>query len=328
MWPTLRRIAGGLVVLLVAITVNFALPRLAPGDPIEYSFGGEAQSLSTAELDQLRVEYGVDGSILEQYGRYLGDLAHGDLGTSISQSRPVLDVIWERLPWTAGLIGTSIVLSTVFGTMLGVYAAQRRGSRRDVGLVTSLLTADSMPAFWVGMILISLFAVRIGWLPSHGGRSLIPIDETWSQLVDIVIHAVLPVTALVVSRIGGTFLIARGSMLAVVSQPYISMAEAKGVPHRRIAYHHALRNALLPLSTMFTLSLGALISGSVVVETVFSYPGVGRTVFTAVTTRDYPLLQGTFLLLTVAVVVANFLGDLLYPLLDPRARRSTQAVGP
>lgn len=186
--------------------------------------------------------------------------------------------MWERLPWTAGLVGVSIVLSTVVGTMFGVYAAFRSGSRRDGAMTTTLLTVDSMPSFWVAMILIAVFSVRFGWFPSYGGRSLVDQGGALAQWFDIAKRMVLPAAALILSRVGSTFLLARGSMLTVVSQPYVAMAEAKGLSRRRVAYHHALRNALLPLSTMFALSLGALVSGAVVVETVFAYPGVGRTV--------------------------------------------------
>lgn len=325
MRPWLSRLAGGVVVLIVAATLNFALPRLAPGDPVEYVFGGETQDLTTEQLDALRTEYRVAGSPLEQYARYWSDLVRGDLGTSISHGRPVSDILWERLPWTAGLVGVSIVLSTVVGTMFGVYAAFRRGSRRDGAMTTTLLTVDSMPSFWVAMILIAVFSVRFGWFPSYGGRSLVDQGGAVAQWFDIAKRMVLPAAALILSRVGSTFLLARGSMLTVVSQPYVAMAEAKGLSRRRVAYHHALRNALLPLSTMFALSLGALVSGAVVVETVFAYPGVGRTVFEAVSKRDYPLLQGGFLLLTVAVVVTNLVADLVYPLLDPRARRPSGA---
>lgn len=318
--PSIGRIAQYLLVVWAACTLNFALPHLAPGDPIDYRFAGEANALSDEGREALRAEYGIDGPLVDQYGRYWADLAGGDLGTSLIHNRPVTDVLAARLPWTLALVGLAGLLSAVIGTVLGVLAAQRRGRRRDLALVSGLLALDAMPGFWVGMLLIAVFSVQLGWLPSFGA---VPLDGVGgiAWLVEVARRLVLPLATITLATVGGTFLLARASMAATLGQPYVLMAEAKGVPRRGIVYRHALRNALLPVSTNVLLGFGLLLSGAVVVETVFSYPGLGRVVYEAVIARDYPLLRGAFLFITLGVVIVNVLADVLYPLLDPRVRR-------
>ncbi|MGH9182300.1 MAG: ABC transporter permease [Acidimicrobiales bacterium] len=324
----LPRAAQYLLVLWAASTLNFLLPHMAPGDPVDYLFSGEASAaLPEESRRQLRADYGVDGSLLEQYGRYWASLATGDLGVSVRHSRPVTEVLLERLPWTLALVGIAGLTSALIGTLAGVAAAWRRGGRRDVGLVSGVLALDAMPGFWIGMLLISVFAVQLGWLPSFGAVPLSMDEGRIVWLVDVARRLVLPVATITLATLGGTFLLARASMLSTLGQPYILMAEAKGVPSRRIAYRHALRNALLPVATNVMLGFGVLLSGAVVVETVFSYPGLGRLVYDAVIERDYPLLRGAFLLLTLGVVAANLVADLCYPLLDPRVRRSGREQG-
>ncbi len=316
----LRR--GGQYVLVVwaAVTLNFALPHLAPGDPVEYLFSGDANALSAEGRDALRAEYGIDGPLVGQYTGYWAGVASADLGLSLRHNRPVTEVLLERLPWTLALVGIGTVVSAVVGTLAGATAAWRRRRRRDIGLVSALLVLDAMPGFWIGMILIATFAVELGWLPSFGAVPL-TAEGGLVWLTEVARRLVLPVATMALATLGSTFLLARASMLATLDQPYVLLAEAKGVPPRGIVYRHALRNALLPVSTNVMLSFGLLLSGAVVVETVFSYPGVGRLVYDAVIARDYPLLQGAFLLVTIGVVLANLAADLVYPLLDPRVRR-------
>ncbi len=315
----LARLGQYLLVLWVAATVNFVLPHLAPGDPTDY-LAGELNGLNEANRERLRAEYDLDGPLVSQYGRYWRALLHGDLGHSIRHGRPVAAVIAGRLPWTVLLVGTAAVLSTLLGVMAGIAAALRRGRRRDVGLVFGLLTLDAMPGFWTGMILIAIFSSHLRWLPSFGSVALDSAGGL-AWLGAVARRLVLPVMTIVLATVGATFLLTRASMLSVLDKPYMYMAEAKGLTPRAVIYHHALRNALLPVYTNLTLSLGLLLSGAVVVETVFSYPGIGRLVYEAVTARDYPVLRGAFLLITVGVVTANLIADLTYPLLDPRVRR-------
>ena len=319
------RLAQYALVLWIALTLNFALPRLAPGDPLDYLFGQEVLSLTPAQREQVLRELRLDRPVLEQYVGYFTGIVHGDLGRSVRYRAPVTDVLLDRLPWTLLLIVPALILKAIIGTVLGALAAWRRGSGRDLGLLGAMLALDSMPAFWTGMILISVFAVQLGWLPSFGAMPLGATGDTLTLAIEIGRRLILPVTTITLATVGAVFLLARASMLTTLGEEYVLMAQAKGLPERTVVLRHALRNALLPVYTSVTLSLGVLASGAVVVETVFSYPGLGRVVYEGVLARDYPLLQGAFLLVTVGVVGANLLADLTYPLLDPRVRRPGSA---
>jgi peptide/nickel transport system permease protein len=315
------RLAQYALVIWIALTVNFALPRLAPGDPLSYLFGQEVNTLTAAQKQQVLRELHLDRSVPEQYVGYFVGILSGDLGRSVRFRAPVLDVLADRVPWTLLLILPALLLKVIIGTTLGALAAWRRGSARDFGLLTCMLAIDSMPAFWTGMILISVFAVRLGWLPSFGAMPLTVSGGPLAPALEIGRRMILPVATITLGTVGAVFLLTRASMLTTLGEDYVLMAQAKGLSDRRVVIRHALRNALLPVYTSVTLSLGALASGAVVVETVFSYPGLGRVIYEGVLARDYPLLQGAFLLVTVGVVGANLLADLTYPLLDPRVRR-------
>ncbi|MGH3475692.1 MAG: ABC transporter permease [Pseudonocardiaceae bacterium] len=311
------------LVLVVATTVNFLLPHLAPGDPVTYLYGGETAGLTDDQIAELRAVYGLDESLIEQYGSFWAGLVRGDLGVSVDYSRQVLDVLAERLPWTLALVGTATLLAFVLGTLLGAVAAWRRGSRRDAGMVTGVLAIDAMPGFWIGMLLIAVFSVELGWFPSYGAVAI--TADGAAHWVEVAQRLVLPVATLTLATLGSIFLLARASMTSVLDEAFVRLARSTGVSERRIAVRHALRTALLPVYTNLTLTVGALVSGAVVVETVFAYPGIGRLIYEAVIARDYPLLQGAFLIVTVGVVVANVLADATYPLLDPRVARSGPA---
>ena len=315
------------LVLWAALSLNFLLPHLAPGDPVNY-FVGDANSLSVADRQRIRADYRLDGSLAEQYGRYWGRLARGDLGLSVRHSRPVADVLAARIPWTVALVGTSIAVSAALGTVLGAAAARRRGRRRDVALLSSLLIVDSMPGFWIGMVLIAVFAVQLGWFPSFGAVPLEVGVGSAPWIGEVARRMVLPVATIVAATVGSTFLLARAAVVSALESPYVLLAEATGLSPARVLYRHALRNALLPVFTNVALSVAFLLSGAVVVETVFSYPGLGRMTFEAVVNRDYPLLQGAFLLVSLGVVVANLAADLVYPLLDPRVGRAGSIEAP
>lgn len=318
----LRVVAGRVgqyaLVLWAAATLNFLLPRLAPGDPVQYLYGGDALGLSPEGLAQVRAGYGLDRPLPQQYLEFWVGLLRGDLGRSVQFNRPVTDVLAEYLPWTVGLVGFSTALALVVGVGTGAWAAWHRGRRRDTAAVAVVLALDSMPGFWIGMILIAVFAVGLGWFPSYGAAAIDAEGAAW--LLDAAHRTVLPAATLALATFGGFFLLTRAAMVTVLDEPFVRLARAKGVPEHRIALHHALRTALLPVWTNLTIVLGALLSGAVVVETVFAYPGLGRLIFDAVTARDHPLLQGAFLLVTVGIVAANAFADLTYPLLDPRVR--------
>lgn len=320
----LRRVGQYLLVLWAAVTLNFALPYLAPGDPVQYLYGGEEGNLAPEYVEQIRQGYGLDRSVPEQYLSFWGGLLRGDLGMSVGHNRPVWDVLMEKLPWTLALVGTAMLIAAVLGTLLGTWAAWRRGTKRETATVTGVLAIDSMPGFWVGMILIAIFSVQLGWFPSYGAA---PIDATgWEWFTAVAVRMVLPVLTLVIASIGGFFLLARASTVGVLDEPYIRLARAKGLTERRVALGHALRNALLPVFTSLTLTVGTLLSGAVVVESVFAYPGLGQLTYDAVTARDHPLLQGAFLLATIGIVAANIVADLTYPVIDPRVRRERNSA--
>lgn len=319
----LLRAGQYLVVLLVAVVVNFVLPRLAPGNPVDYLLGSDSSSLTLAQRAALTTGYGLDGSLVEQFIRYLGRLGQGDLGLSIRQSRPVIQVIGERVPWTLALLVSALVLGTAIGVGTGVLAAARRGRRSDVVLTAGMLTVGSLPGFWTGLVLIGVFAAGLGWFPSYGAVPAAGLSPGIAGIGQIAHRLVLPVLTVTLASVGETFLLARGAIVSALDHPYVRLAEAKGVPPRRVLLRHALPNALLPIATRVTLLLGLLVSGAVVVEGVFSYPGLGQLIYQSVLARDYPVLQGAFLLVTLVVVATNLLADLAYPLLDPRVERAT-----
>lgn len=322
----LARFGQYALVLWVAATLNFALPHLAPGDPIGYLYVGPLQGLSPEQLANIRASYGLDRPILEQYAAFWSGLLRGDLGISIEHNRPVIDLLFERLPWTLALIVLGTLGAAVIGVLLGAFAAWRRGTRRgDTGLVAGVLAVDAMPSFWIGMVLIAVFAVQLGWFPSFGATEITATGL--AAAAEVVARLVLPVMTITIAIFGAIFLLTRAAMVSVLDEPYIRLATAKGLPPRLVAIRHALRNALLPVYTHVTVLVCQLLSSLVVVETVFAYPGLGRLVYEAVVARDYPLLRGAFLLITIGVIVANLLADLTYPLVDPRVRRASAAAG-
>jgi peptide/nickel transport system permease protein len=319
-----RKIFQYLFVIWIALTINFSLPRLAPGDPLYFIMGQQVHTLTAEQRMELYRELGLDLPVLAQYFEYLKGAFTWDLGSSIQFGVPVTHMVAERLPWTAALIGPSIIFSALIGIACGAYAAWKRGTHRDVTLLTGILTLESMPGFWIGMILISVFAVNLGWFPSFGAAPMVHTGGTLLYIYELIRHLILPVTTITMATVGTNFLLTRSSMLDTLGQDYIWMAEAKGVSRRKLIYHHALRNALLPVYTNITMSLGVLVSGAIVVETVFSYPGLGRLLYESVMTRDYPMMQGIFLLITIGVIMANLIADLTYPLLDPRVRNTNR----
>ncbi len=318
----LRRAPQYILVLFAALSLNFLLPRLAPGDPLEYLMGPEAYRLTGERRTEVLASFSLDQPVHVQFGQYLEGLAHADLGTSVRFREPVTDVIADRLPHTLLLVGSSVVISSIVGAALGVRAARRRGRRRDVGTLLAVTLLDSLPVFWLGMVLLGVFAVELGWLPMFGASAF--ADSSMLSL-DRLKHLVLPASTLVLSSLGGIFLVTRYSVVATLQEDFMLMAEASGLSSRRVALR-AFRNSLLPVTTVVMINVGYLLGGAVVIETVFAYPGVGRLMFDGVAARDYPLLQGTFLLVTLGVLIANLVSDLLYPVLDPRVRR-TGALG-
>lgn len=316
------------LVLWVAITLNFFLPRMMPGNPLALLAGEEVNLLTPAQRQQLMARVGLDQPLPLQYISYLQNIVRGDFGYSYQKNKPITTILLDRLPWTLLLTGTSLLISTLLGVTLGALAAWKRGGQRDVSLLGIFIFLESLPAFWVGMLLVALFAVQWQIFPTFGAVTPWATMTPEERVLDILRHLALPLTTLTIVSISGTFLVARYSMLAVLGDEYINVARAKGLKERTVLFRHALRNALLPIATVFTLNLAFAVGGATVVETVFSYPGVGRLIYEAVLNRDYPVLQAAFLMITVVVVAANILADVVYPLLDPRVRAGqARAVG-
>jgi peptide/nickel transport system permease protein len=308
------------LVLLASATLNFALPRMMPGSPLLFLAGEEVGRLDEGHRRELVRRLGLDRPLWEQYVRYLMDLARGELGTSFQRGRPIADLLRERIPWTLLLMGTGLLGATAAGVVGGTWAAWRRGGSTDVGLLFTAMALEAMPSFWLGMILIAVFGAHLRWFPIFGARTPgVPLEGT-ALLVDVARHLALPLVTLILVTAPGTFLVMRYAMLQVSGEPYIATARAKGVGERSVLFRHAMRNALLPVCTVFMLNLGFVASGATVIETVFSYPGVGRLMYEAVLNRDYPVIQAAFFVVTLSVMAANALADLLYPLIDPRVR--------
>jgi len=317
-----RRLTQYGVVVVVAVTLNFLLPRLMPGNPLVLIAGVDVGLLSPEERAEIVARVGLDAPLWKQYFSYWGDIFTGDFGYSFRSKRPIVDMIWDRLPWTLLITGLSLIVSAVAGVILGAISAWRRGTKTDLGMLTGMISVESLPSFWLGMLLISIFAVQWGVLPSSHAVTAASGLAGWAHTWDILTHAILPVVTLSILATPGVYMTMRYSMLETLGEDYIRTARAKGAGERRVLFGHVARNTIAPVVTVLALRLGFAFSGTVIVETVFTYPGLGRLVFDAVSGRDYPVMQAAFLVFTAAVLVANLLADLLYPLIDPRTRTS------
>lgn len=309
-----------LVVVVFAVTLNFALPRLMPGNPLALIAGVDVGLMTAEQRAELIEDVGLDRPLLEQYFDYWGSLLSGDLGNSYRSDRPITGLIAERLPWTLLLAGGALLLSSIIGITLGAISAWRRGGKLDIPLLTGMIALESLPSFWLGMLLITLFSVTLGWLPSFGAESATETLVGFARARDIAEHAALPIATLAILSTPGVYLTTRYSMLEVLGEDFIRTARAKGASERRILFGHVTRNSMAPVVTFLAIQAAFSFGGAVVIETVFSYPGLGRLVFEAVAGRDFPVMQAAFLVFTVAVLAANLLADLLYPIIDPRTR--------
>lgn len=317
------RLLQYLVVFVVAATLNFLLPRMMPGNPLALLAGVDVGLLTDDERAQVLERVGLDRPLYVQYGDYWTDLLRGDFGYSYRQKRPITEILLSTLPWTLLLTGASLLLSALFGIVLGSISAWRRASALDITLLWTMIAITSLPSFWLGMLLISVVSVQWGWLPTFGAVTPASGYTGWAYFVDVVEHAILPICTLAVVSIPNVYLTMRYSMLGVMGEDFIRTARAKGLRSSTVLFRHVIRCALAPVATVLALRLGFAFGGTVVVETVFSYPGLGRLIFDAVSGRDYPVMQAAFLLFTIAVLLSNLLADMLYPLLDPRTGASS-----
>ncbi len=319
-----RRLGFYALAAWASLTFNFALPRMMPGDPgdaLAAQMQGRIEPETLAAMEQA---YGLsDDPIWQQYFAYLGNILRGEFGISTSAfPAPVLQVIQTALWWTLLVGGVAVIISFLLGTTLGMIAAWRRGSWADSVLPPFLQLIGSFPYFWLAMLALFFLGFQWGAFPlRHAYSDELSPAFTWEFVSSILYHLVLPAGTIVLVSVGGWVLSMRNAMITTLSEDYVTMAEAKGLPQRRVMFSYAARNAMLPNLTQFGMALGFVIGGSLITEIVFAYPGLGYQLITAVQRLDYPLMQGIFLMITLAVLAANLIVDLLYVRLDPRVRR-------
>lgn len=315
-----RLVAYGLT-LWAVLTLNFFLPRLLPGDPLNALFDREMASYVADEAVRARLAayYGLDRPLGAQYIEYLSKTVRGDLGWSIWLNRSVGQLILDHLPWTLLLTLTAITLASLIGVWLGAEAGWRRGTRADGALVTASIVASNAPVYVIGTLLLILFAARLGWFPMAGGRTPFVRYDSWlAAAQDIVWHLILPTATLILHLIGAKFLIVRNTMVSVLGEEFMLIARAKGLRVAQLKRDHALRNAILPFVAQLGAQMGLAITGTVFIETTFDYPGMGRLIFDAVAARDYPVIQGVFVVVAFVVLTANLIADWINARLDPR----------
>jgi peptide/nickel transport system permease protein len=322
----IRRVLWALFTIVFITVLNFFLFRVLPGDPAKA--GIRDPRLTREAQEAIRQRFGLDKPLLigspdpfdSQFFRYLGNLAQGDLGISYNFNRPVADLLGERLQNTVLLVLTGNILAILIGLLLGIIAAWRRGTGIDLSALVFSLFTWALPTFFLGMILLIVGSSYLG-LPIGGMRTAGEDYGSWiDEWLDIGRHMLMPVSVLVIILLGQFVLIMRSSLLDVLSEDYILTAKAKGLSDLQILRDHAIQNAMLPVITVIALTLGFTVSGSILIESVFSWPGIGSTVFEAVSRRDFPMLQGAFLIVTISVVISNTIADLLYASLDPRVK--------
>lgn len=321
-----RKTGYFLLTLWAAATLNFIIPRLQPGDPAEImvrQISGKGE-VDPAQVAAIRTMLGYgDDNIFVAYGKYLGQLVRGDFGISFTYfPYPVVDVIGQALPWTLVLVGLTQVLSFLLGTLLGAVAAWKRNSRFDTSISIGSTFIGNLQSVWIGLMVLFVFAYTLGWFPASGGYGYTEQGFTPLHIADVVSHGFLPALTLMVTAPIGFILSMRNTMVQVLGEDYIRLGMAAGLKERTLAIGYAARNALLPVITGFALSLGVLMGGSILIETVFDYPGMGRLMGEATSNRDFPLMQAILFATIVIVLTANFVVDLLYPLIDPRARKA------
>lgn len=312
-----------LFTLWIVLTLNFLLPRLLPGDPLAALLDSESSDYvyDVQVRAELEAYYGLDRPLAEQYVRYLTGIVTGDLGQSILLNQPVGELIRGCLPWTLLLTGTALVLASLIGLAGGGEAAWRRGSPVDRFLTTTGIAISNTPVYFLGMVLLIAFAAELDWLPLAGGRTPFATCATpLAAVKDIGQHLLLPLATLTAVLLGANYLVVRNHMVSILNEDFMLVVRSKGLSTGRLKWAHALRNALLPFVAHLAAHAGMAITGAVFIETLFDYPGMGRLIFDAVGARDYPVIQGIFLVVAFVVLTANLLADWLNARLDPRVR--------
>lgn len=312
------RITHYIVLLAAVVILNFFLPRMLPGSPIAQLAGEEVGSMTQSERDRILSAYDLDKPLTVQFFTYIRNIVTLDWGISFSKKQPITDLLKAAIPWTLLLVGCNLILSTILGTFLGALSAVLRKKKKDMKLMLLVILCSSLTAFWIGMIFISVFSVGLGWFPVYGAYSMFSGLEGWAYAKDVFGHLVLPVTTMTIVSISVFFTTSRYSVLETIHQDYVFMAKVRGIPKKRVRFCYMMRNALIPVFTVFMMELGSVLSGSVVIESVFAYPGLGNLLYNAVLSRDYPLMQYGFLVSSFMVIAASLLTDILYSRIDPR----------
>ena len=307
------------VTVTLLVLLNFALPRTLPGDPVSrLEQVGAVSGGNPVAKEELGSYYGLDQPLLQQFGGYVSDLAQGDLGTSIRYGTPVAELIADRLGWTLLLVGTALTLAALAGLPAGVHSGWRRARMVDRSLLAAFIAVRNFPVYFLASLALAGLAAGLGWFPIAGARTPFAQLSPQGQIADVAWHLALPATVLAVQFAATHYLLMRAGMVGQLGADYLVLGRSKGLKERRLKYRHAARNALLTVVTLIGLQVGFTVSGAIFVETVFAYPGMGRLLFEAVAFRDYPILQGCFLVLSFVVVSANFAVDALHARLDPR----------
>jgi peptide/nickel transport system permease protein len=313
----LRRLGKAILVIFAIIVLNFLLIRAAPGDPA-LVIAGEAGAADQKYLDDLRHEFGLDRPLWVQLARYVGHVAVGDLGYSYRQRLPVATLIAQRLPATLLLTGSAMALALALGVGFGMLAAVRAGTLADTAITAIALLVFATPSFWLGLMAVLLFSVELDWLPLFGMTTIGANLTGLAAVGDVLRHLILPAGTLGLFFVAIYARLTRAAMLEVADLDYVRTARAKGLTERRVVRRHILRNALLPVVSYAGLQAGYLVGGSVLIETVFAWPGIGRLAFDAVIGRDYTVLLGVFIVTSIMVIAFNLLTDVVYTLVDPR----------
>ena len=328
----IRRLLFYVCAVWVAITLDFFIPRLAPGDPVAALVGKMSTKgyVTPAMKQSLSAMFGFDmqDPLWLQYFKFLGNLLHGNLGNSIQYfPTPVLQIIGQDIGWSIMLGGVAVLISFSLGCLLGIIAAWKRGTVLDTALSPAMNFLSAIPYFWLALLTLYIFSYLLNWFPLSGGYDSADIDPGWSLafIGSVIQYAFLPALTLVISSLAGWMLTMRNSMITTLSEDYVLMAKAKGLSERRVMFWYAARNAVLPNITGFAIAIGTIVGGQLLTEMVFSYPGIGYALLQAVNEQDYAMLQSIFLIITLAVLAANFMADMLYALLDPRVRQERSA---
>jgi peptide/nickel transport system permease protein len=323
-----KRVLQLLLIVFIAVTINFGIPRLIPGDPVESALQTKLAMTGNANVDiqavaaAYRAKFGLDKPVWQQYLSYWGSIFSRDLGVSLVDfPQPVIEKIQSAVPWTLGLLTVSTIISFFVGSLLGALIAWPRSPRFLHFLVPPFMLLSSVPFFLLGIILLFTFSVIVPWFPPGGGFDPVSILRAdLPTVADILYHAILPALALVLGSIGFWGLGMRAMMVSVLGEDYITFAESRGLPKQRVFLWYGMRNALLPQVTSLAISLGSILSGAVLVEVIFNYPGLGGILFLAISGKDYFVIQGIVLMLILALALSLFVVDLIYPLIDPRIR--------